>query len=286
MSNLKNEEVLYEVDEGVATITLNRPDKLNAWTANMELEYKAAFAEAERDPEVRVILVTGAGKGFCSGADMSLLQSAMSGEIDRPAEEVELAHGQPGASGTVREDFQKQYSFPLAVPKPVIGAINGAAAGLGLVHALYCDIRFAADTAKFTTAFAQRGLIAEYGMAWLLPRFIGMSNALDLMYSARVITGQEAYDMGLVSRVYPADQLMDAVRDYARELATLSSPRSMAVIKRMAWNAQLQPLGEAWDVAIDEMLKSLASDDFKEGVTSYLEKRKPDFPPLGEPSQV
>ncbi len=274
---LKNNEVLYDVKDRVATITLNRPDKLNAWTVNMEFEYKAAFAEAARDPEVRVILVTGAGKGFCAGADMGLLQSVMSGSVTPGGVERE----EPPAIGNgAREDFKKQYSFPLAVPKPVIGAINGAAAGLGLVHALYCDIRFAADTAKFTTAFSQRGLIAEYGLAWMLPRLIGMHNALDLMYSARVINGTEAHAMGMVNKVVPADQLMTVAREYAVQLATMASPRSMGVIKRMAYTGQFQTLGEACDLAVDEMVQSLGSDDFREGVSSFLEKRKPDFPAL------
>ena len=273
---LKNQEVLYDVKDRVATITLNRPEKLNAWTANMELEYRAAFAEAARDKDVRVILVTGAGRGFCAGADMGLLQSVMTGNVTPGGGEHH--HAAAVIGNPSRDDFKKLYSFPLAVPKPVIGAINGAAAGLGLVHALYTDIRFAADTAKFTTAFSQRGLIAEYGLAWLLPRLIGMHNALDLMYSARVITGTEAYDMGLVNKVVPADKLMEEARDYAIQLATLASPRSMGVIKRMAYEAQFQTLGEACDVAVDEMLQSLASDDFREGVASFLEKRKPSFP--------
>lgn len=273
---LKNNEVLYDVKDRVATITLNRPDKLNAWTANMEQEYRAAFAEAARDPEVRVIIVTGAGRGFCAGADMGLLQSVMTGNVTPGGGEHH--HAAAVIGNPSRDDFKKLYSFPLAVPKPVIGAINGAAAGLGLVHALYCDIRFAADTAKFTTAFSQRGLVAEYGLAWLLPRLVGMHNALDLMYSARVITGSEAYDMGLVNKVVPADRLMEEVRDYAIQLATLASPRSMGVIKRMAYEAQFQTLGEACDVAVDEMLQSFASDDFREGVAAFLEKRKPSFP--------
>lgn len=273
---LRNEEVLYTVKDRVATITLNRPDKLNAWTVKMEGEYKTAMAEAARDPEVRVIVVTGAGRGFCAGADMGLLQSVMSGSIQ--AGGIDADEPAPAIGNGAREDFKKQYSFPLSIPKPTIAAVNGAAAGLGLVHALYCDIRFAADTAKFTTAFAQRGLIAEYGLAWMLPRLVGMHNALDLLYSARVITGTEAYDMGMVNQVVPADQLMRAVNEYAAQLATLSSPRSMGVIKRMAYEAQFQTLGEACDVAITEMVASLGSDDFREGVSSFLEKRKPDFP--------
>jgi enoyl-CoA hydratase/carnithine racemase len=277
--SLKNNEVLYAVSDRIATITLNRPDKLNAWTANMELEYRAAFTEAARDPEVRVIIVTGAGKGFCAGADMGLLQSVMSGGVTPGSSEHQDVTMKEVGNPT-RDDFKKLYSYPLAVPKPVIGAINGAAAGLGLVHALYTDIRFAADTAKFTTAFSQRGLIAEYGLAWLLPRLVGMHNALDLMYSARVITGTEAFDMGMVNKVVPADQLMSSAREYALQLATYASPRSMGVIKRMAYTAQFQTLGEACDLAVDEMLQSLASDDFREGVSSFLEKRKPNFPAL------
>ncbi len=275
---LKNDEVLYSVADRIATITLNRPDRLNAWTVNMEGEYKAAFAEAARDSEVRAILVTGAGRGFCAGADMSLLQSVMSGKVTR--RDVDPHELTLDIDNGAREDFKRRFSFPLAVPKPVIGAINGSTAGLGLVLALYCDIRFAADTAKFTTAFSQRGLIAEYGLAWLLPRLVGMHNALDLLYSARVILGTEALEMGLVNRVVPGDQLMATARDYAIQLATTASPRSMAVIKRMVYTGQLQTLGEAYDLAIDEMVQSLGSDDFREGVASFIEKRYPNFQAL------
>ena len=275
---LKNNEVLYSVVDRVATITLNRPDRLNAWTVNMEGEYKAAFAEAARDPEVRAILVTGAGRGFCAGADMSLLQSVMSGKVTR--RDVDPDELTLGIDNGAREDFKRRFSFPLAVPKPVIGAIHGSTAGLGLVLALYCDIRFAADTAKFTTAFSQRGLIAEYGLAWLLPRLVGIHNALDLLYSARVILGTEALEMGLVNRVVPGDQLMATARDYAIQLATTASPRSMAVIKRMVYTGQLQTLDEAYDLAVDEMVQSLGSDDFREGVASFIEKRNPNFPVL------
>jgi enoyl-CoA hydratase/carnithine racemase len=275
---LKNDEVLYSVADHVATITLNRPEKLNAWTVNMESEYRAAFAEAANDPEVRVVLVTGAGRGFCAGADMSLLQSVMSGKVTR--KDVDPGELTPEIGRGARDDFTKRFSFPLAVPKPVIGAINGSTAGLGLVLALYCDIRFAADTAKFTTAFSQRGLIAEYGLAWLLPRLIGMHNALDLLFSARVILGTEAYELGLVNKVVPVDRLMEIAREYAIQLATMSSPRSMGVMKRMAYTGQLQTLGEAYDLAVDEMVQSLGSDDFREGVASFLEKRNPTFQPL------
>jgi enoyl-CoA hydratase/carnithine racemase len=209
---------------------------------------------------------------------MSLLQSVMGGKVTRS--DVDPNDLMPGIGNGAREDFRKRYSFPLAVPKPVLGVINGSTAGLGLVLALYCDIRFAADTAKFTTAFSQRGLIAEYGLAWLLPRLVGIQNALDLLYSARVILGTEALEMGLVNKVVPADELMATARDYAIQLATIASPRSMSVIKRMVYMGQLQTLGDAYNLAVDEMVESLNSDDFHEGVASFIEKRKPDFPAL------
>lgn len=269
------QEVLYDVSDRIATITLNRPDKLNAWTSQMDREYRHAMADAEKREDVRVIIVTGAGKGFCAGADMGLLSSvAQSGGMARGGDEP-LA--QPGQGNGVRADFRKRFSFPMAIGKPIIAAINGAAAGLGLVHALYCDIRFASDTAKFTTAFAQRGLIAEYGLAWLLPRLIGPNNAMDLLFSARVILADEALRMGLVGRVLPAADLMAFVRDYARQLATMSSPRSLAVMKRQVYEGLLTDLATATDLADKEMAESLKCADFKEGVASFVEKRAPAF---------
>ncbi len=276
---LENNEVLYEVSDGIATLTLNRPEKLNAWTGQMELEYRAALAEAEQSSEVSVIILTGAGRGFCSGADMAGLQStADAGGSSGGGAKVEKV--QPGPGNGVRDDYKRNYSFAPSVRKPIIAAINGAAAGLGLVTALYCDMRFASDKAKFTTAFAQRGLIAEHGLSWLLPRLVGMHNALDLTLSARVISAQEALEMGLVGKVFPADEFMESVRDYATQLATFSSPRAMMVSKRLLWDAQFMGLGEAIDVANEEMVESLKTPDFKEGVAWFVEKRSPKWPEL------
>ena len=276
-------ELLYDVSDHIATVTLNRPDKLNAWTFSLEKEYRHAMAAAEADPEVRVIILTGAGKGFCAGADMSLLTSVQDGSInmDDAAAAGEL---KPGDHPDAREDFKKQYSFPLAIRKPVIGAINGAAVGLGFVHALYCDVRFAAHEAKFSTTFVQRGLIGEYGIAWLLPRLVGPQVAFDLLYTGRIFKGEEAERMGLVLRSVPGEELMETARAYARELIAKSSPRSMGVIKRQVYDALHTGLGPACDVALQEMLESLGSDDFREGLMAYLEKRTPDFPAPAAPA--
>jgi len=284
---MPNQETLYEVVKRVATITLNRPDKLNAWTAVMEQEVRAAMAEAERDENVRVIVLTGAGRGFCAGADMSLLSTVATKGLDaaQRAQAVQAgtasgpgsASGSGSGGGSARADFQKKYSYFPAMSKPVIGAINGPAVGLGLVIALYCDLRFASDAARFSTAFARRGLIAEYGMAWMLPRLVGHANALDLLFSARLIDAAEAFRMGLANQVYPLDAFQEKVREYAAELAANVSPRSLRVIKRQVYDAMFQPLGEAFEIAEREMLASLQCEDFKEGVAHFVEKRAPVF---------
>jgi len=282
---MPNQETLYEVVKRVATITLNRPDKLNAWTAVMEQEVRAAMAEAERDENVRVIVLTGAGRGFCAGADMSLLSTVATKGLDaaQRAQAVQAGVGSGSSSGSgsgggsARADFQKKYSYFPAMSKPVIGAINGPAVGLGLVIALYCDLRFASDAARFSTAFARRGLIAEYGMAWMLPRLVGHANALDLLFSARLIDAAEAFRMGLANQVYPLDAFQEKVREYAAELAANVSPRSLRVIKRQVYDAMFQPLGEAFEIAEREMLASLQCEDFKEGVAHFVEKRAPVF---------
>lgn len=270
------QEILYSAADYIATITLNRPDKLNAWTMRMEAEYRHAMADAEQRDDVRVIVVTGAGRGFCAGADMSLLSSIQGGGDDlQEAQEDELA--EPGSGPDVREDFRKPYTFPLGIHKPILAAVNGHAMGLGLVHAVYCDIRFASDKAKFGTAFSQRGLIAEHGLGWMLPRLIGPEKALDLLFSARIIEAQEAKAMGLVSRVIPHDELLTQTYEYAAHLAQQCSPRAMGIIKRQVYDSLMADLGPSTDIAIKEMMDSFGTEDFAEGVTSFLEKRPPRF---------
>jgi enoyl-CoA hydratase/carnithine racemase len=259
--------VLYEVrDPGVALVTLNRPDKLNAFTVEFQELYFEHLATADADREVRAIVVTGAGRGFCSGADLDVLKDiATNGE--------RLLKG------------SRPPTFPLSLRKPFIGAINGAAIGAGLGYAVQCDIRFVADNAKLGCAFSQRGLVAEYGMAWLLPRVVGHARALDLLLSSRIISGEEVLRIGLADRLLPADQVVDAALAYAGELATTSSPASMAVIKRMVNDAWGQSFNESALETIRLMQQSFTGADVKEGVASFLEQRPPAFPPLGEGTQ-
>lgn len=267
------EDILYSVADGVAVITLNRPDRLNAWRGEMARDVKAAMRAASDDDEVRVIVLTGAGRGFCAGADMNSLQAIQSdGGSARAA-----AAGPADFDANARPDFRMQNSWFPAVPKPIIGAINGACAGLGMVYALYTDIRFASDAAVFTTAFAKRGLIAEHGISWLLPRLIGFAAAADLLFSSRKVGAAEALSLGLVTRVFPAAEFEAGVMAYARMLASEVSPRSLREMKRELWNAQFQSLGEAIAAADADMASSFASEDFKEGVAHFLEKRPARF---------
>lgn len=271
------EQILYDVSGGVATVTLNRPDKLNAWTRQIETEVRGAMARAEADDAVRVIILTGAGRGFCAGADLQDLGkvagAASAAELEQILKDRFVGPKRPDA----RPDFQNAYSYFPAVGKPVLGAINGTAVGLGLVVALYCDIRFASDQARFGTAFSRRGLIAEHGISWMLPRLVGVANALDLLFSARLIDAAEALRMGLVSRVLPQAEFMGGVRAYAAELATAVSPRSLRVMKKQVYEALFQTLGEATDAANVEMMKSFGTADFREGVAHFMEKRPPAF---------
>lgn len=267
------ETVLYDVADRVCTITLNRPDRLNAWTRQMHLDLKDAMHTAGADAEVRAIILTGAGRGFCAGADMGGLQAIGSGaSADRSSKAQE---GLPG--GSTLPEFRMNYSYFPAIPKFIIAAINGPAAGLGMVIPLYADLRFAGESAVFTTAFAQRGLIAEHGISWLLPRLVGLPTALDLLCSARKFRAPEALAMGLVNRVVPDDKLLAEAHAYATLLANTVSPRSVAVMKRQLWEAQFQTLAEATVQANHEMELSFQTSDFKEGVAHYLEKRAARF---------
>jgi enoyl-CoA hydratase/carnithine racemase len=264
------QQILYEVAEKVATITLNRPDRMNAWTPIMERDVRHAMEAAASDDNVRVIVLTGSGRAFCAGADMEALKGLDPDDIKR-------AQSLPPFDMNRKADWQTRFGYYPSIPKPVIGMLNGATAGIGLVHALYCDLRFAADNTVFTTAFSRRGLIAEHGISWMLPRIVGHANALDLLMSARRVSSEEALRIGLVNRLYSPDQLREQTYAYARDLADFVSPSAIAVIKRQLYEVPFQTMAEATIDANREMVKALQGSDFREGVASFMEKRPPKF---------
>jgi len=258
-----SEVVLRTIDDGVAPLTLNRPERLNAWTGEMEETYFDLLEDCGAREDVRVIVVTGAGRGFCAGADMDDLQAI-------------------GTAGGARERERRPQALPRTILKPIIAAINGPCAGIGLVHALMCDVRFAAEGAKLTTAFARRGLVAEHGISWILPRLVGPARALDLLLSGRVVLAEEAAALGLVNRALPGGRLLDEALAYARDLADNCSPASMAAMKRQVYADLERGADEAVAEADRLMFESLQSPDFREGVQSFLERRAPRFaPPAG-----
>ncbi|MDE0941374.1 MAG: enoyl-CoA hydratase [Alphaproteobacteria bacterium] len=272
-------EILYDVTDKIATITLNRPEKLNAWTGVMEREVRVALIDASEDNNVGAIILTGAGRGFCSGADMNNLNSLQQGASSGgpTSDSVRAVDNAIPGGLSLSNDFSLRYTYFPTVPKPIIAAINGPTAGLGLIMSLYCDVRFASDAAVFSTAFSRRGLIAEHGISWMLPTLIGPANALDITLSARKFTAIEAKEMGLVSKVYPMESFMDEVRAYATEMATLASPRSIRVMKRQIYQAMLNSLEHSVLLANSEMPASFESEDFKEGVAHFVERRAPNF---------
>ena len=273
---MEYQDILYDVSEAIATITLNRPQRLNAWTLRMGAEVRHASLCAERDPSVRVIIVTGAGRGYCAGADMQMLQGLRGADGGLaavelpPMEDLESEPGSPRA-------FSGEYSYPMGLSKPVIGAINGVAAGLGLSYALFYDVRIASDRARFSAVFAHRGLVAEHGTAWLLPRLIGTANACDLLFSGRMLDAEEALRIGLVSRVVPHAALMRSVRAWAADLVARCSPRSLRIMKRQIYQGYFTDLDTALVVADREMVASFGCEDFAEGVASFVQKRPPRF---------
>jgi enoyl-CoA hydratase/carnithine racemase len=256
--------VQMNVEDRVAILTLNRPERLNAWTDEMEHVYFGLLDECAASEDVRVIVVTGAGRGFCAGADMGQLQDISSGNIDEERRSAE----------------RRAQTFPLTVPKPIIAAINGPCAGIGLVQALMCDMRFAAQGAKLTTAFARRGLVAEHGISWILPRLIGPARALDLLLSGRVVLAAEAATLGLVNRAIAPEALLEETLAYARDLAVNCSPASMATMKRQVYADLERSLADALARADEAMLESFTAPDFAEGVASFVERREPSFAPL------
>ena len=269
------EHIQYEVNDPVAVITLNRPDQLNAITGRMQAEMKHALAAAEADDAVVGIVLTGAGRGFCAGADIGGLQATAGGE-NRAAEDLSQYKASPG-NPEMGPNFKVTFSYLLSIRKPLIAAINGACAGLGFVFASLCDMRFVERQAKFTTAFVNRGLIAEHGSSWILPRLLGPAKALDILWSGRKFTGEEAERIGLADRLCEEGCAADDAVNYIKMLAETAAPESIKIIKAQVYRHLNMELEDAMNESNEWMAASLKRDDFKEGVNSFVERRPPNF---------
>lgn len=272
-------EIQYEVEDPVATITLSRPEVLNAWTDLMAAEVRHAVAAAEEDPRVVGIVITGAGRGFCAGADLSRLAAIGSGDGAAAAQtgpDSALA-ADPGDPSFGDDLHLGTYTYLMSVPKPVIAAINGPVAGMGVPIVLACDLRFMAEDAVLTTSFSQRGLIAEWGISWLLPRLVGTAVALDLLFSSRKVTGTEAAALRVVNAALPRDQVLAHAQQYVRDLAATASPASLAIMKRQVYQQVHAGLLAAEREAAKLMVESFGRPDFREGVQAYLQRRPPSF---------
>jgi enoyl-CoA hydratase/carnithine racemase len=264
----------YQVDDdGVATLWLSRPGRANSWTGRMHDEYRWICAELDRDPNVRVIVLTGDGDIFCGGADFKALGHYTTTDHYDPALSEEAAR--PGYG--VRDEFDSDMAWQLGLSKPMIAAINGACAGIAVALAAFCDLRFAVEDAKITTVAAKIGLPAEYGLSWILPRLMGVTHAADLILTGRVATADELRHTGLFNKVLPREGFMDAVYDYARLLAA-ASPAAVTTAKRQLWSDVLQP-SPARAVEESKVLigRHMQLPDYKEGVAAMMERRTPRF---------
>ncbi|MGC0367548.1 enoyl-CoA hydratase/carnithine racemase [Rhodococcus sp. 27YEA15] len=255
------EVIVAPAEQGVALITLNRPSELNAWTYSMESTFFEALDNAVGDSDVRAIVITGAGRGFCAGASMSIL-----GTTENPVARPDRA-------------TRRRFCELTALPKPTIAAVNGPAAGIGMALALSCDIRIVANNAKLTSSFARLGLVAEHGTAWLLPRLIGLGRATEFLLSGRVMTGTEAEQIGLATSAVAAERVVPTALARARELAATCSPQSWAQIKLQLHRADEIDLSSAYEEAADLMEVALESADHHEGVQAFRERRSPTFAP-------
>jgi enoyl-CoA hydratase/carnithine racemase len=268
--NSEASNIEYELEDSIAIVRLNRPEKLNAFTFKMVERIRDAVERAAGDEAVVAIIITGTGRAFSAGLDTNDLTRSTEG----------LA---PSSSrDSTPDELPALFSYLLRVPKPIIAAVNGVAAGGGFVLAMMCDLRFAASDASFTTVFSKRGLIAEHGTAWLLPRIVGTSRALDLLWSSRRFDAAEAYRIGFVDRIVPRDNLLDETKAYLRDLAANISPNSLAVIKSEVyrhWSLAMEP---AFRDADDLMKVALAHPDAAEGVASFVERRAPRFKRIRE----
>jgi enoyl-CoA hydratase/carnithine racemase len=269
---MKFTEILYEKSEGVALITFNRPHRGNAMTLTSNNELQQAIEEAAGDSSVGAIVITGAGKAFCTGMDVEVL-----GDIA----EAGRIKGNPGDAGPGETaNLQAMYGYMLRTPKPIVGAIKGNCLGMGLCMALHFDIRIAGESARMSTMFVRRGLSAELGSHWTLPRLVGVARALELALTGRMVGAHEAAQMGLVNRVVADDQVLPCALEMARDMAVNCSAMGMAEAKRLIWQDLAADYEAATNQAYEVMLKMFKWGDFKEAMKAFTEKRPPRFRPL------
>ncbi|HEY3603389.1 MAG TPA: enoyl-CoA hydratase-related protein [Sporichthyaceae bacterium] len=266
-------EVDYAVADGVATVTLNRPDRRNAWSGRMAAEYRWALHHADTDLAVRVVVLTGAGRDFCIGADSGALATINSAAGAYETEKLPLPPYPDGAPDGMR----RNHLVPLLVSTPVVAALHGACAGAGFVLATYADFRFATKDARITTSFAKLGLPAEYGIGWLLPRQIGLINAAQLLYTAEVCDGDRARELGWVQQVHDPDEVFPAAQEFARTLARHSSGESLRSMKRALFVDAWGSFDDAYTRSVQDMNAGLKHADLREGLAALEEKRPPDF---------
>ncbi len=267
-------EIIYEKQDLIATVTMNRPERLNAFTPMMGAEMKIAMVDADRDPNIRAIIVTGAGRGYCAGAEMGNLSSVASGGT-RATDAVGTPSTDDRWLGEHRGDYRGQFSWPLALSKPIIAAINGACVGLGLTQSLYYDIRIASEKARLGLIFPQRGLAIEHGSSWMLPKIVGLTRAMEMALTGRLLEAREALEIGLVTRVVAPDLVIPTARQIATDIATKCSPLGVAQARRLVYRHLFTDLATAIREDDETMVRMLGSEDFKEGVKAFMEKRAP-----------
>lgn len=263
----------YSVIDRIALIELNRPERMNAWTGRMHTEYRALLAQADADPDVGAIIVTGVGRGFCVGGD----SEALTGHAKRGGYDAGIRDDIARPGFGTDDAFDASFAYHFGLTKPVVAAINGPAAGVGLALACFADLRFAAPGKRMTTAHGKLNLPAEYGLSWILPRAIGLARANELLLSSRVFTTDEACEMGLINAIVPDDALLDHTLDYCRGLLATVSPNSL---KQTRWQVYRDLHRDAAS-AVDEseaLISSMMTEaDYAEGVQAFLEKRPPQW---------
>jgi enoyl-CoA hydratase/carnithine racemase len=270
---LKNTE--YEVDtQGLATIWLNRPHRMNAWTGRLHTEYRHLLKRANDDAKVRAIIVTGAGKGFCVGGD----SQALSGHADRGAYSPGISEDIAKPGYGTDPNFDASFAYHFGLNKPVIAAMNGPAAGVGLALACFADLRFAVPGVKFTTAHGKLNLPAEYGLSWMLPKIVGLGRANDLLLTSRVFTSDEALTLGFVNQIFEPEALMEQTREYAHRLITSVSPNSLRQTRWQIYKDLHRDVASAV-IESERLIEDMAKEaDFKEGIAALVEKRPARWP--------